>query len=223
MCKLAWLYTGGKGWSLGSSRLRVKIWDSYYNKIKCENDNAENCETGKHWRCVNAFTENEILKINRHLSNLKDERLCLMILLIGLRNTHVDVLIKYFTFNNNNMLIIPRRWNRSGDIVLALSVRPSVRPNFVSGLVLCNYWLEFNETLWESSISRGDEHILALFRSDTLIKSYGPWLVMQYTYRAKIDSALLLCNYWLEFIKTLWELQYQEEMCIWSACSGQIL
>jgi hypothetical protein len=83
-------------------------------------------------------------------------------------------------------IIIPRRLNREGDIVLALSVRPSVRPsfrpsfrpsvrpNFVSGLVLCNYWLEFNETLWESSISRGDGHIVALFRSDFLTQSYDP-------------------------------------------------
>jgi hypothetical protein len=28
---------------------------------------------------------------------------------------------------------------------------------------------------------------------------------MQYEYRAKIVSALLLCNYWLEFNETLWE------------------
>jgi hypothetical protein len=47
-------------------------------------------------------------------------------------------------------------------------VRPSVRPNFVSGVVLCNYWLEFNETLLESSILRGDAHIVGLFRSDPL-------------------------------------------------------
>jgi hypothetical protein len=49
-----------------------------------------------------------------------------------------------------------------------------VRPNFVSRVVLCNYWLEFNETLWESSISRGDAHIVGLFWSDTLTQSYGP-------------------------------------------------
>jgi hypothetical protein len=54
------------------------------------------------------------------------------------------------------------------------SVRPFVRPNFVSGLFLCNYWLEFNKTLWESSISRGDAHIVCLFQSDTLTQSYGP-------------------------------------------------
>jgi hypothetical protein len=44
----------------------------------------------------------------------------------------------------------------------------------VSGVVLCNYWLEFNETLWESSISRGDAHIVGLFLSDPLTQSYGP-------------------------------------------------
>jgi hypothetical protein len=53
-------------------------------------------------------------------------------------------------------------------------VRTSVRPNFVSEEVLCNYWLEFNETLWESSILRGDAHIAGLFRSDPLTQSYGP-------------------------------------------------
>jgi hypothetical protein len=165
---------------------------------------------------------------------------------------------------NDNLpcIIIPRRWNREGDIVLALSVLPIVRPsefhfrtsslqlmagiqrNFmgiinikrrcayvglfrsntftqsygpwlvmqyayrvkmVSALLLCNYWLEFNETLWEPSISRGDAHIVSLFRSDTLTQSYGLWLVMQYAYRVKIVSVLLLWNYWLEFNETLWE------------------
>jgi hypothetical protein len=49
-------------------------------------------------------------------------------------------------------------------------------------VVLCNNWLEFKETLWESSISRGDAHTVGLFRSDTLTQSYVPWLVMQYAY-----------------------------------------
>jgi hypothetical protein len=40
----------------------------------------------------------------------------------------------------------------------------------------------------------------------TLTQSFGPWLVMQYAYRAKIVYALLLCNYWQEINKTLWEL-----------------
>jgi hypothetical protein len=78
-------------------------------------------------------------------------------------------------------LVIPRRWNQEGDIVLALSVPP----NFVSRVVLCNYGLELNETLWESSISRGDAHIDGLFWSDTLTQSYGPWLVMQYAYTVR--------------------------------------
>jgi hypothetical protein len=110
------------------------------------------------------------------------------------------------SYRRKNTLFIPCRWNREGDIVLALSFRPSIRPSkFRSGVVLCNYWLEFNETLWEPSISRGDAHIVGLFRSDTLTQSYGPWLVMQYECRVKIASALLLCNFWLEFNETLWE------------------
>jgi hypothetical protein len=40
------------------------------------------------------------------------------------------------------------------------------RAIIVSALFLCNYWLEFNETLSEQSIPRGDAHIIALFRSD---------------------------------------------------------
>jgi hypothetical protein len=36
---------------------------------------------------------------------------------------------------------------------------------YFSALLLCNYWLEFNETFWESSILRGDAHIIALFWS----------------------------------------------------------
>jgi hypothetical protein len=87
------------------------------------------------------------------------------------------------------------------------SVRPSVcHPNFVSRLVLCNYWLKFNETLWESSISRGDAHIIALFQSNLLTQSYGSWLLMQYAYRAIIVSVLLLSNYWLESQETLFKL-----------------
>jgi hypothetical protein len=101
------------------------------------------------------------------------------------------------------------------------------RTIIVSALLLCNYLLEFNETLWEgsisrweSSISRGDAHIIGLFRSDpltrelwplisvrsdTITQRYGLWLIMQYAYRVIIVSVLLLCNYWLEFNKTLLE------------------
>jgi glycerol-3-phosphate cytidylyltransferase-like family protein len=82
---------------------------------------------------------------------------------------------------------------------------------FVSALLLCNYWLEFNETLWKPSILRGDAHIVALFWSDTSTHSYGPWLVMQYAYRAIIVSVLLLCNYWLEFNNTSWESSISRE------------
>jgi hypothetical protein len=63
--------------------------------------------------------------------------------------------------------VIPRRWNREGDIVFALSVRP----NFVYGLVLYNYWMEFNETLWESSISRADAHTVSLYQPDPFTQS----------------------------------------------------
>jgi hypothetical protein len=72
-------------------------------------------------------------------------------------------------------------------------------------LFLCNYWLEFNDTLFELSIPRGDVHIVALFWSDTLTQSYGPWLLMQYAYSAIIFSVLLLSNYWLKLNETLWE------------------
>jgi hypothetical protein len=65
--------------------------------------------------------------------------------------------------------------------------------------------LQINETLWEPSIPRGDVHILALFWSDHLTQSYGPWLVMQYAYRIIIVSAPLPCNYWQEFNERSWE------------------
>jgi hypothetical protein len=42
------------------------------------------------------------------------------------------------------------------------------RKIFVSALLLCNYWLKFDETLLEPSIPRGDAHIVALFGSDIL-------------------------------------------------------
>jgi hypothetical protein len=44
----------------------------------------------------------------------------------------------------------------------------------VSTLLLCNYWLEFNKALWESSIVRGDAHIGGLFRSDSSTQNYCP-------------------------------------------------
>jgi hypothetical protein len=75
----------------------------------------------------------------------------------------------------------------------------------VSTLLFCNYWLEFNKTLLQPLIPRGDAHIVGLFLSDTLTQSYGPLLVMQYAYRVKFVSVLLLCSYWLEFNETLWE------------------
>jgi hypothetical protein len=80
-----------------------------------------------------------------------------------------------------------------------------LRAIIISVLFICNYWQEFNKTLLEPSIPRRDAHIIALFRSDPSTQSYGPWLVMQYTYRAMIVSVLFLCNVWLKFKKTLWK------------------
>jgi hypothetical protein len=60
----------------------------------------------------------------------------------------------------------------------------------VSALLSCYYWQEFNETLWEQSITiprhvapRQGAHIVALFRLNPSARSYGPWLVMLYAYR----------------------------------------
>jgi hypothetical protein len=41
------------------------------------------------------------------------------------------------------------------------------RKIFVSALLLCNYWLEFNETMGTFNI-RGDGHIVAMLGSDIL-------------------------------------------------------
>jgi hypothetical protein len=71
-------------------------------------------------------------------------------------------------------LYYPSPMKSGGDIVFGV-VRPSVIPNFVSALVLCNYWLEFNETfIWEPSMPSEDVHTVALFRSDPSTQSYGP-------------------------------------------------
>jgi hypothetical protein len=86
-----------------------------------------------------------------------------------------------------------------------LVMQYAYKAKLVSVLLLCNYWLEFNETIWEPSISSGDAHIVALFRSDIITQSYGRWLVMQYAYRAIIVSALLHCVYCLEFNATFLE------------------
>jgi hypothetical protein len=76
-------------------------------------------------------------------------------------------------------------------------VCPSVCTNFVTALFLCNFWLEFNKTLWEISIP-WVVHIVDFFEWDPSRQSYGPWLVMLilYAYRAITVS---------EFNKTLWE------------------
>jgi hypothetical protein len=47
------------------------------------------------------------------------------------------------------------------------------RAKIVSALLLCNFWLEFKETVWEPSIPKGDGHIVALFWSDPSLQSYG--------------------------------------------------
>jgi hypothetical protein len=86
-----------------------------------------------------------------------------------------------------------------------LVMQYAYRAIIVSMLLLCNYWLESFETLLELSIPRGDVHIVALFQSDTLTHSYGPWLLMQYAYSAIIVSVLLLSNSWLKLNETLWE------------------
>ena len=59
--------------------------------------------------------------------------------------------------------------------------RPSVRPSvthfnvsILSALVLQNYWLEFDKTVWEASLYSGDAHIVCMFRSDDFSRSYGP-------------------------------------------------
>jgi hypothetical protein len=81
---------------------------------------------------------------------------------------------------------------------------PSVGPNFVSALVLCNYWLEFSKTLLEPSIPRGDAHVIALFRSDTLTQKYGP-LISYTIYNQSNNRAIIVCKYCLEFNESLWE------------------
>jgi hypothetical protein len=42
------------------------------------------------------------------------------------------------TTTYQNDFIIPRRWNQEGGIVIGV-VRPSIHPNSVSTLDLCNY------------------------------------------------------------------------------------
>jgi hypothetical protein len=52
--------------------------------------------------------------------------------------------------------------------VVCPSVHPSARPSeFRFQTSSLNNWLEFNETLLESSISRGDAQIVGFFWSDT--------------------------------------------------------
>ena len=62
-------------------------------------------------------------------------------------------------------------WIVSGEhIVAALSVRLFVCPFIHSSVLLLsklyifpsNYWLEFNETLWEASLTKGDVHIMII-------------------------------------------------------------
>ena len=77
------------------------------------------------------------------------------------------------------------------------------RVKFVSGLFLENHWLDFNKTLWEASLPRGDAHIACVTRFHNLTQSYFSWLVMHFVYRATFVSGLFLETYWLDFNKTL--------------------
>jgi hypothetical protein len=63
------------------------------------------------------------------------EFFCSIQLKIAIMQRSLTYLILFIRLVVKSIIIIPRRWNRKGDIVLALSVRL----NFVSGLVLCNY------------------------------------------------------------------------------------
>jgi hypothetical protein len=98
------------------------------------------------------------------------------------------------------------------------------RTIIVSALLLCNYWLEFNKTLWEPSIPKGDVHIIALFLSDTFylelwsLISYAVCIYSNYRFRA--TSLQLLAGIQRNFMGII---KYQEEMRKLSACSGQAL
>jgi hypothetical protein len=53
-------------------------------------------------------------------------------------------------------------------------MQSAYRAIIVSAPLLCNYRLEFNETLWESSISREYALMADFFRTDTLTQTYDP-------------------------------------------------
>jgi hypothetical protein len=55
-----------------------------------------------------------------------------------------------------------------------LIMQYAYRATIVSLYFFCKYWLKFNETLYEQSISWGDAQIIALFESDSSRQSYGP-------------------------------------------------
>ena len=79
------------------------------------------------------------------------------------------------------------------------------RVKFVSGLFLENHWLDFNKTLWEASLPRGDTHIAGFAWFHNLTQSYFSWLVTYFVYSATFVSGLFLENCWMVFNETLWE------------------
>ena len=61
------------------------------------------------------------------------------------------------------------------NIILRYSV------SFMSAQILGNYWLYFNETSWEPSVSRVDAHITGMLWSDDFSESYDH-LIKSYRY-----------------------------------------
>ena len=80
---------------------------------------------------------------------------------------------------------------------VCLSVCPSVRV-FLSGLHLQNRWPDFDETSQRCSLSSLVVHIVCAFRSDDLLRSYGPFIYLS----NGILSGLNLLNPWPDYDET---------------------
>ena len=85
-----------------------------------------------------------------------------------------------------------------------LYVSPSV--SFLSALVLRNYWMEFNKTWCEVSLWSGDVQDVCNFGLNEFPSELWPFDYFYIYTWGRFLSALVLCNYWMEFNETWCEV-----------------
>jgi hypothetical protein len=99
-------------------------------------------------------------------------------------------------------------WRCARHMYFCPSVRLYVSPSvsFLSALVLRNYWKEFNEIRCEVSLWCGDVQDVCNFGLNEFPSELWPFDYFYIYTSGRFLSALVLCNYWMEFNETWCEV-----------------